>query len=61
MTKFELTPDIGCIGCIGLLYDNDEDDVPELVANIFPEDLKDLKLCVDKYLNDQEEASSQSV
>jgi hypothetical protein len=51
--KFELIPNIGCIGCIGLLYDNDEDDVPELIANIFPEDLKDLKLCVDKYLNDQ--------
>lgn len=58
MIKFELLPDIGCIGCIGLLYDNDEDDVPELVANIFPEDLKDLKLCVDKYLNDQEAKTS---
>ena len=50
--KFELIPDIGCIGCVGLLYDNDEDDVPELIANIFWEDLPDLKLCVDKFLND---------
>lgn len=51
--KFELVKDIGCIGCIGLLYDNDEDGIPELIANIFPEDIKDLKQCVDAYLNEQ--------
>lgn len=55
--KFELLPDIGCIGCIGLLYDNNEDGIPELIANIFPEDLKDLKFCVDKYINDTTQTS----
>lgn len=52
MNRFELIPDIGCIGLVGLLYKEDSEPIPELIANLDIDELDELQAIINKYLDD---------
>ena len=53
MNRFELIPDIGCIGLVGILYKEDSAKYPELIVNLDVDELKELELTIGKYLNEK--------
>lgn len=50
--KFELVPDIGCIGLVSLLYKSDEEEYPELLANLSDEEIDELYMTLRKWFRD---------
>lgn len=50
--KFELVPDIGCVGLIGLLYKADDEEYPELLANLDSDEINELYMTLRRYFHD---------